>query len=323
MRKTAKTISLLIILGLVGIYLIRAFTIIHIPIGTVGVRLQEYGVLGEKGVVQEDFGPGWHRDLGPIDSWLLFDSTVQTLEMTREPARGDRRGRDDVRVQSADGFTVSVDVTVKYRITEGQAHKLYQKMGPAEKYKQFVRNAAEKACVAVFGQMKTEDFYNPAKRRDTREKVRTLLEALKENYVDVIDVLVRDVQFDPQYEQRILQKKLADQDAELNKSVTRRIEMEQKTEFIKATTARMVKVIIEEKQAEIVTMRAQTERDIAKIRADYERYVTEKRADADLIAAQNLNLEDITVSTIDVDLLDIDEMATKLGVPEEAEAQTE
>jgi hypothetical protein len=34
-----------------------------------------------------------------------------------------------------------------------------------------------------------------------------------------------------------------------------------------------------------------------------------------LEAAKNLNLSDVTISTVDTDLLDIDSMATKLGVP--------
>ena len=35
-----------------------------------------------------------------------------------------------------------------------------------------------------------------------------------------------------------------------------------------------------------------------------------------LEAARNLNLTEVTVSTMDIDLLDLDGMATKLGVPE-------
>ena len=34
-----------------------------------------------------------------------------------------------------------------------------------------------------------------------------------------------------------------------------------------------------------------------------------------LEAAKNLNLEDVTISTVDNDLLDVDGMATKLGAP--------
>jgi regulator of protease activity HflC (stomatin/prohibitin superfamily) len=321
----------------------------------VGVRTQEYAIIGKKGVVQEDFSPGWHRALWPIDSWQYFDSTVQTLEMTRDPKRGDRKGRDDVQVQSADGYAVSVDVTLKYRIKPGKAHKLYVDTGSGIRYKAIVRNEAEKTCIAQFGGMKTEDFYNPHVRRTVaQDALASLQGSLQDNYVEVLDLLIRDVQFDPEYERKIQTKKLADQEVEVNKSLQRSREMQGKTEVIDAETKRLIKIIREEKQAELVRMRAETNVTIADIKAQSGKYATEKKADADvyaakkdaeghllvkqaeaegerlrnlamqgvgggiivaLEAAKNLNLEDVTISTVENDLLDIDGMATKLGAP--------
>jgi regulator of protease activity HflC (stomatin/prohibitin superfamily) len=353
--KSIKMISVLIIVIAIGAYIIVKATLTPIPIGIVGVRTQEYAIIGKKGVVQEDFGPGWHRALWPIDSWQYFDSTVQTLEMTRDPQRGDRKGRDDVQVQSADGYAVSVDVTIKYRIEPGKAHKLYVDTGSGVRYKAIVRNEAEKTCIAQFGGMKTEDFYNPHVRRTVaKAALSSLQESLKDNYVAVLDLLIRDVQFDPEYERKIQTKKLADQEVEVNKSLQRSREMQGKTDVIGAETKRLIKIIREEKEAELVKMRAETDLTIAEIKAKSEKYATEKRADADvyaakknaeghlqvkqaeaegerlrnlamkgvgggvivaLEAAKNLNLEDVTISTVDNDLLDVDGMATKLGAP--------
>ena len=357
--KIIKALSMLVILLiLAGVAVLKLMTV-YVPVGMVGVRTQEYGIFGTKGVVQQDFRPGWHRDLGPVDSWQLFDSTVQTLEMTRDPARGSKQGRDDVQVQSADGYAVSVDVTVKYRIVDGEAHKLFEDTGSGVKYKAIVRNEAQKACMGFFGQMATEDFYNPDQRRQKADQVKgVLMTSLQNNFVEVIDVLMRDVQFDPEYEMKIRRKKLADQEVELNKSMENAEKMRGKTQVIEAATEAKLLVIKEEKEAEIVRMLAETDREIAKIEADYQRYATEKKADADLIAAEKeaegqlliktaeaegerlrnkamtgvggsvmvaleaaraLNLSNVTISTIDTDLLDIDGIATKLGVPPEKE----
>ncbi len=351
-----KLISLIIIVVIIGGWLMLKSLTIYVPVGMAGVRTQEYAVLGEKGVVQQDFGPGWHRDLGPIDTWVLFDKTVQTLEMSRDPRRGSMSSRDDVQVQSADGYAVSVDVTIKYRIMDGKVNRVYEDTGSGIKYQIIVRNEAQKSCMGLFGQMKTEDFYNPEKRREKAGKIKALLvKALKNNFVEVIDVLIRDVQFDPEYERKIRQKKLADQEVELNKSLARAAEMRGKTQVIEAETQKLVNIIQKEKEAELIKMEAETDREIAKIRADYEKYSTENRADADLIdaekeaegtlkvkkaeaegerlrneamrgiggnnlvaleAAKNLNLSDVTVSTLTIDVLDLDKIATKLGVPE-------
>jgi len=353
--KTVKAISLVVVLVIVGGFATLKMLTVYVPLGTVGVRTQEYGVLGSKGVVAEDFGPGWHRDLGPIDSWVLFDSTVQTLEMTKSPERGSKRGRDDIQVQSADGYAVSVDVTIKYRIMASQAHKLFQDTGSGIKYKTIVRSEAQQACMGLFGQMKTEEFYNPAERRKRAAAVKDLLvKSLADNFVEVIDVLIRNVQFDPEYEMKIRRKKLADQEVEVNKSEAEAARTKRKTLVIEAETKKLVSIIGEEQKAEVVRMQAETDREITKIRADYEKYATEKQADADLSAAQmdaqgqllvktaeaegerlrnaammgpggnilvaleaarNLNLTKATISTIDVDLLDLEGMAEKLGVP--------
>lgn len=354
MSKT-KIASIVVIVVILGAWTALRLLTFYVPVGWVGVRTQQYGLFGQKGVVQEDFLPGWHRDLGPVDSWVMFDSTAQTLEMTREPQFGSRRGRDDVQVQSADGYAVSVDATIKYRIQAGNAHQVLKNTGAGDRYKSIVRNEAQEACMRLFGQMKTEDFYDPFIRRETATRVREMLsDSLKDNYVEVIDVLIRDVQFDPEYEKKIRRKKLADQEVELNKSMANAAETRGKTEVIEAETLKEVALIKKQLEAKLIEMEADTSRKIAKIKAEYEKYATEKGADADLDAAQksargtllvkqaeaegerlrnaamlgvgggimaaleaagNLHFEDITISTLNIDLLDLDAMATLLGAP--------
>ena len=351
--KIIKIISYIIIVIIAGGWLVFKSLTVDIPIGQVGVRIQQYSLFGQKGVVGKDFGAGWHRNLGPIDKWELFDSTVQTLEMTRDQNRGNVRSVDDVKVQSADGYAISLDVTIKYRIANGKVNLLYRKLGSGSKYKTIVRNEAQSACMGAFGTMKTEDFYNPARRRQAAANVHQMLvETLGVKHIDVIDVLIRSVQFDPEYENKIRRKKLADQEVELNKSMAAAETMSGKTQVIEAETSKLVKIVEKEKEAELISMQAETDLQIATIRAKAERYVTEKKADADLIraqkgaegllkvrkaeaageklrneamqgsggnilvaleAAQNLNITSIEVSTLDLDFLDLDAMAEKLG----------
>ncbi|MHC4884844.1 MAG: SPFH domain-containing protein [Planctomycetota bacterium] len=348
-----KYVSILIVLSAIAAFLIVSFTVTTIPAGQVGVRIQQYAFLGDKGVVKEDFGPGYQRAIWPIDTWAKFDSTIQTLEMTRDPHRGSQSGRDDIEVRTADGSTVSVDVTVKYRIQPGKAHKLLQEMGRGDRYKNVVRTEAQEICMALFGKITTEDFYNPFQRTKVRVEALTALQAsLADNYVEVVDLLIRDVQFDPAYERSIQEKKLADQRTEVNKSKKLAGEEQGKTMEVKAETNRQLAVIIKEKEGKLVEMQAGTKRAIAKIRADAGKYATQKRADADLIAAEllakgqlqvkqaeaegerlrnrammgvggstivaleaarNLNLKSATISTLETDLLDVDKMARKLG----------
>jgi len=351
--KIIKGISFIIIALIIGGFVVFKSLTVDIPIGQVGVRIQQFGIFGKKGVVDKDFGPGWHRKLGPIDKWEMFDSTVQTLEMTRAQNRGAVSSVDDVKVQSADGYAISLDVTIKYRIKLGEANGLYRKLGAGSRYKIIVRNEAQSACMGAFGTMKTEDFYNPDKRRAAADEVQKLLEeTLGSRSINVVDVLIRSVQFDPEYENKIRRKKLADQEVELNKSMAAAERMSGKTQVIEAETGKLVKLVEKEKEAELISMKAETDLQIATVRANAERFVTEKKADADLInaqkgaegllkvrtaeaageklrneamqgsggdilvaleAAQNLNIGDVQVSTVNNDFLDLDAMAAKLG----------
>ena len=348
-----KKISFLFVIIFFITVIIIKFAIVTIPVGYVGVRLNEFGVLGEKGVTKEDFAPGWHLRIPMIHSWHKFNSTVQTLELTRNPFYGSARGRDDVRVKSSDGYEVSIDVTLKYRIAKNCAHLLYQNTGIDGVYKQIVRDKTQKECQLILGQMKTEDFYNPDMRRMKAEEVKKALsKTLTQNYVEVIDVLLKDVRFDPQYEQKIQAKKLADQEVLLNVSLEKAEKMRGITRKIEKETEMKVVVIKSQLEAEKVAIQNSLKIEVAEIMAEANRIATELRADAELYrtekeaagellvktaeaegeklrnkamqgvggstivaleAARNLNISDITISSIDTDLLDLNKMAEKLG----------
>lgn len=357
--KSIKFISVLIILVTVGFWMtVRALTV-FIPVGNVGVRIQQYSIFGQKGVVEKDYGPGWHRDLGPIDDWEIYDSTVQTLEMTKDPGQGSAAGRDDVKVQSVEGNNISLDVTVKYRIKDGLANKLYRDTGKGTKYRTIVRVEAEESCMKEFGTLSTEDFYSPEAKRGAASNVLDVLTvSLENNYVEIVDVLIRDIEFDQEYEAKIRKKKLADQEVQLNISMARAEEMSGKRQVIEAETAKLLLIIAKEKDAELTKMQAQNDLDVEMIRAAYKKYATEKQADANLVkaqkgaegtilvntaeaegerlrneaiqgaggsvivaleAARNLNMKNATISTLDVDLLDVDGMAGKLGLDDSQE----
>ena len=366
--KWINRICILLCLLICGLVLTYKVIMIRIPLGYVGVLTQQYAVMGEKGVVNEDFSPGWHRDFGPIHNWILFDATVQTIEMSKNPRMesassslfGNREvsevmqgEKDDVQLKSSDGYSISLDITLKFKIRPGSAHMLYQDSGGDNNYKQIVRNLALNTFREVFGGMKTEDFYNPEIRNASAEAVQKNLGAkLEARYVELIDVLIRDIAFDPQYEGKILQKKLADQDVELNKSESLAAEKRGETQRITAEADAMVKVIAKERDGEVLKMKAEAQRQVAEITSKAEKEAAQITADADLFAAQTiaegtqlvkeaeaegerlragaimgdgganlvaleaakvLNLSDMTVSTLETDFLDIESIMKLLG----------
>ena len=74
-------IPLVIALALIIIVVAFRFAIIKVGIDQAGVRTVIWGV--KRGVVQKDYRPGWHRYIRKTEYWDLYDSTVQTLNLTQ------------------------------------------------------------------------------------------------------------------------------------------------------------------------------------------------------------------------------------------------
>ena len=214
--KFIRLSTILILLIVFGIFITTNFLFIRIELGETGVRTQQYAILGKKGVVEKDFGPGWHRNIPLLDIWKIFDSTVQTTEFTTEQERQETRkiysflsqtsrkyldatpvgGPGQVELKSKDGYTVRLDVTVKYRIKPEEVHQLYTKLGSEARYKGIVRDQVQKVIRDTFGTMLTEQFYDPEVRRaKTTEGTETLKEILAQNSIELIEILIRDIAF--------------------------------------------------------------------------------------------------------------------------------
>ncbi|WP_309395796.1 SPFH domain-containing protein [Cerasicoccus maritimus] len=367
--KFIKIGSVGVIIAMLGVFVLFALFMIKLEPGEVGVRTQQYAVLGKKGVQPVDYGAGWHRNLPMLDNWNVFDSTVQTTEFTTQEERQEQRvryslfrlssstlppdGPERIELKLKDGYTIQLDVTVKYRPKPGEVHELYKAFNTEMRYKGIVRDQVQNTLRNVFGTMRTEEFYLPDVRREKTESVEVALqEELDRNHIELIALLVRDISFDKSYERKILDKKLADQDVELNKSRAIAEEKKGETNKIIAETEAMVRVIEEEKKAEQLRLKAETDKEVATIRAEAEVTVARTQADADLYAQEllakgmllereaqaegerlraaavqgsggknlvaleaigNLNLGDMTISTLAVPLLDVDQMVNQMG----------
>jgi len=335
-------------LSIVGI----KFFVIKVGVDQVGVRTHIWGVT--RGLVHKDYGPGWHRAVSGIDQWDLYDSTVQTLELAKELSRMGHDERKEAAVRTADDYDVSVDMVVKYQIKKEAAWKLRQDVGVGERYKVIVENETRDIARSVLGKMVERDLYNPEEKRRRAAECKTeLTERLLQRHVNVIDVLILEMRFDPQLERKIKNIKLAELDNVLNISKALAAEQRGITQTIDADTEAIAQKIIGDKERSITVLDAETSKRITEILAEADKYLVQKKAEGDLYkqqrkadgtllikysqaegerlrrealaglggdiivameAARNINLADVSISSLDLNLLDIDDMATRLGV---------
>lgn len=338
-----------VILSVVGI----KFFVIKVGVDQVGVRTYIWGIT--RGLVHKDYGPGWHRAIAGIDQWDLYDSTVQTLELAKEASyMGQRDERKEAALRTADDYDVSVDMIVKYQIKKDEAWKLRQNIGVGDRYKIIVENETRDIARSVFGRMVERDLYNPEEKRRRAAECKTeLTERLLLRHVNVIDVLILEMRFDPQLERKIKNIKLAELDYVLNKSKALAAEQRGITQTIDADTEAIAQKITGDKERSITVLDAETSKRITELLAEADKYMVQKKAEGDLYkqqrkadgtllikysqaegerlrrealagmggdiivameAARNINLADIGISSLDLNLLDVDDMATRLGV---------
>ena len=352
-KLTAKYIIPIGIFFFITLFIVGIkFFVIKVGVDQVGVRTRIWGVT--RGIVHKDYGPGWHRAITGIDQWDLYDSTVQTLELAKEPSRMGHDERKEAALRTADDYDVSVDMVVKYQIKREEAWKLRQNIGVGERYKVIVENETRDIARSVLGRMVERDLYNPEEKRKRAAECKILLtERLVPRHVDIIDVLILEMRFDPQLERKIKNIKLAELDNVLNKSKTLAAEQRGITQTIDADTEAIAQKITGDKERAITVLDAETSKRITELLAEADKYLVQKKAEADLYkqqrkadgtllikysqaegerlrrealaglggdiivameAARNINLADVSISSLDLNLLDIDDMATRLGV---------
>lgn len=346
-----------VFIGIIGFIVI--FLAVAIPFSIIKVRINEIGVWVKvwsvkRGVVPSDFGVGWQRRIPRIDEWERYDATVQTLSRTGEEiVRGRKVEANQIRLRSADDYDLALEIVVKHKLMRGKVYRLRQELGAGERYKQILENEAVDVSRAVFGKMVELDLYNPREKRRRAEEAKELLtQRMKPRHVEIVDVLLLDLRFDPKLERKIKNLKVAELDSILNVSKAKAADQRGITQTIDADTEAIAEKITGDRGAKLTVLEARTNERITEILAAADKYLIEKKAAADryreekiaagqlliristaegeslrrqamigeggnlivaMEAARNINFGNVDVSTQQIDLLDIEGMTNKLG----------
>ncbi len=274
-------VPIVIVMAIIIIVVGVRFMIIRVQIDQIGVKTTIWGI--RRGVVQKDFKPGWHKFIRQIESWDLYDGTVQTLNLTREArdAKGKMESRE-IRIRTADDYDVTVDIIVKYQIMEGKANKIRQEIGPGDRYKIFVENEAKDVARSVLGKMTEKNLYNPDEKRRRAEEAKTLLASqLESRHVNVIEWLILDMRFDAQLERKIKNVKLAELDELLNVAKEKAVDKRGITQTIDASTEALAQKIQSDKDGKIVALRAQMAVKVTDIVSSANKFMIEQQAEGD------------------------------------------
>jgi len=251
----------------------------YVKPGEAGVKQIKFGI--GKGIDPVVYGTGLHY-VGVGETMHRFPLRLQVLELSnsRSEATGElegHRGGPGVNIQTSEGYTVQVDVTVLYRVADPL--KVMQTIGPGRLFEDSaVIPRAQQDLRRALGELDAEDFYRGDKRvQKARAAQQALQTELKDKGIEVLQVLIRRYTYDQRYQQAIEQRKIQDQTVYKN-------EAEAKSNKIVAEGAAAVQVEL-----------ARGETEVKKLEADADLYRRKKAADGDLLVklaeAQGTELE--------------------------------
>jgi regulator of protease activity HflC (stomatin/prohibitin superfamily) len=252
---------------------------------TVTIEPDEFGIrqvyLGpSKGVQPAVFGPGVHLVVPGYERIQVFPRDLQVLDLDdaevafvngghRLPA--DNLVAPSIHIQTSEGYQVTVDVTVLYRVVD--PYVVVTRVGPGRLYEtKIVQRSADQILRKHLGRLDAEDFYDEDMRMTATDDARKDLDSeLTQWGVQVWGVLIRGYSYDQRYQAAIEQRKVQDQNVFKNQA-----------EAIAASREAEKNRVIAEGQAKIAVEGERGNAEVRKINADADLYYRQKIAEGDL-----------------------------------------
>jgi regulator of protease activity HflC (stomatin/prohibitin superfamily) len=180
-------------------------TLIFVPAGHVGV-LYDRG----RGVLPYTLREGLNIAIPWWQTVTLLDARLQEYTMSSVVDEGALRRDDALDAPTSDGQQVKVDVTVLFRINPDKAPNIYRTLGNTYVDK-IIRPFSRSQIRMVISRYTAPAIYS--EKRQEAETVMTteLTDLLKEKDIIVDKVLLRSVNFSPEYSKAIEQKVIAEQ----------------------------------------------------------------------------------------------------------------
>jgi len=211
MRRRTKLPLLLAVAALVGALI---FTVVGA--GLVFIEPYEMGVvitvLGEGGLRPEPLSPGLHWIIPFLERVETYPVARQTFTMAKTPSEGETGGEMTVEARTLDGQRIFVDSSVIYEINPAQVINLHIRW--QHRYEQDLIHPETRGIIRdVVSRYRVDEVVSTKRFEVTDEISRRLKEVLAANGLTLVDFVLRDITFTPEYAQSIEQKQIAEQQA--------------------------------------------------------------------------------------------------------------
>jgi regulator of protease activity HflC (stomatin/prohibitin superfamily) len=209
-----------------------AVILTSVSAGLVYINPQERGVVlsafSPNGLRAEPVEPGLHWIVPFAEQVVRYPISRQTYTMSIAANEGQVAGDDSITARTMDGQQVFVDASVIFAINPAKVIKVHIEW--QDRYaNDLVRPLARGAIRDVVSQYGIEQVVS-SKRIEMVDKIRTSIDSkMTDNGLTLVDFVLRNLTFSPEYGASVEQKQIAEQQAQQAKFVVeqRRQEAEQ------------------------------------------------------------------------------------------------
>lgn len=220
-----------------------------------------------KGIRPDIYRAGLHWVTPGTEKLHVFPADIQVLALTSDPKEaadaallnGNGTRVPSLNIQTSEGYNVTVDISVLYRIED--PYKVFESVGPGRLFESsLVIPRADQVLRQRLGELDAEDFYNVTKRLDKQHLALDDLNAqLNPAGIRVLNVFVRQYTYDQRYQQAIEQRKIQDQTVFKNMAEADQAAANAEKDRVVAVGEAAVKVELAKGDAEKQKLAAQAE----------------------------------------------------------------
>ena len=258
--KNTRAIALVIIIAAVLTTTLSA--------GLVFIEPQERGVvisaISPKGYREQALQPGLRWIVPFVERVVYYPISRQTYTMSISANEGQIQGDDSITARTADGQEIFVDASVIYQINPDKVvdlHILWQNRYSDELVRAQSRGIIRDA-VSQFG---VEDVVTD-KRFELVDFINTELNTkFEENGITLVDFVLRNITFSPEYAASVEQKQVSEQEAKQAAFVVEQKKQEAQQVIETAKGDAEAAVIAAEGRAKARMLEAQAEADALKL----------------------------------------------------------
>jgi regulator of protease activity HflC (stomatin/prohibitin superfamily) len=248
--------------------LAAALIVTTLSSGLVFIEPEERGVvisaLAAKGYREEAMTPGLRWIVPFVERVIRYPISRQTYTMSIVPNEGQQIGDDSITARTANGQEIFVDSSVIYQVDPDQVvkvHILWQNRYPTELIRAQSRGIIRDA-VSQYG---VEEVV-AAKRFEMVKYINEkMTEKLKENGLILVDFVLRNITFSPEYAASVEQKQISEQQVQQAVFVVQQRKQEALQAVETAKGSADAAVIAAEGAAKARLIQAQAEADSLKL----------------------------------------------------------